>query len=221
MTNHDKKYIYTKISKNASSTITAILRAFSDDNTEHFGHFTTLDEIRILESKDEDPKDYFKFTFVRNPWSRCVSHYFYQLKKQNTAARRAGVENLGAYSRESTFKEYIKSKTKKFHLGVEWVPNPAKNLTRILKKHQPLEHQLDWIVDEQENLLVDYIGKIENFQTDLNVVGKKIGMPPQEIPVKNKSGHKHYTEYYDDETREIVAQKYARDIEYFGYKFGE
>lgn len=61
----------------------------------------------------------------------------------------------------------------------------------------------------------------ENMDEDFLKFCDDVGLDRIKLPRENATNHKHYTEYYDDKTRAIVTEKWARDIEYFGYKFGE
>ena len=162
----------------------------------------------VLESREQHHKtldghkgwkhEYFKFCFVRNTWDRFLSTYFY-FKKYGR--RRPGDLKDGKIINQfKDFKGFVES----FH-NIE---------KKFSDRH--FNCQVYWI-DER----LDFIGKFENLQEDFNIVCDKIGIPQQKLPHKNKSKHKHYTEYYDDETRQIVAEKYAKDIERFGYEFGE
>ena len=66
---------------------------------------------------------------------------------------------------------------------------------------------------------ISFIGKLENLQKDFNAICANRGMPQQKLSHERKTSHKPYREYYDKEAKQLVAQKYAKDIEYFGYKF--
>jgi len=65
----------------------------------------------------------------------------------------------------------------------------------------------------------DFIGRFENLQEDFDTVCNHIGIESKKLPFKNKTSHNHYSEYYNDETRRIVEEKYSKDLTYFNYEF--
>ena len=72
---------------------------------------------------------------------------------------------------------------------------------------------------------IDFIGRFENYEADMLKLLAIIAPDHKirEIPKFNQSSKslegKNYRDYYTDETREIVAHKYARDIKLFNYQF--
>lgn len=68
---------------------------------------------------------------------------------------------------------------------------------------------------------VDNIIHTESLQTDFDNLCDDIDIPRKKLPHKNKTRHIHYTEYYDEDTRQIVEEMFEDDIKYFKYKFGE
>lgn len=156
---------------------------------------------RWYESRDPNKfNQYFKFAFVRNPWDRLVSAFFY-LKKggSNAMDKHWAMKNIDKYS---TFEEFV----------IDWVS--PENINRYFH----FIPQYKFIYDQSLYLKVDYVGKFENLNQDFEVVANKLNIH-QSLPYINKSNRKDYQSYYSKKTKEIVAQVYKQDIELLGYRF--
>jgi uncharacterized protein YpuA (DUF1002 family) len=105
-----------------------------------------------------------------------------------------------------------------FEEFVKWIQNSSDTSIHA-SVHK---NQLDWFTDKNGKIIVDFIGKFENLNNDFNIVKNKLNIDVQ-LPHSNITNlkKKHYTEYYTQKTRDIIAEKFKVDIEYFGYEFGK
>ena len=161
--------------------------------------------------------DYFKFCFIRNPFDRAVSSYYFDLKIATESTIDLAL---------SLFKPKL---NKRRRMMLKWFKDspPQKGFSQFIKSnwfYKNSKHLLRksvWSLQHNyiENSSYDFIGRFENLQEHFNTISDKIKITNTKLPHINKSKHDHYTEYYDDETRNIIAEKYAKDIKYFEYEF--
>jgi sulfotransferase famil protein len=76
-----------------------------------------------------------------------------------------------------------------------------------------------FFVTIDDKVAVENFIRFENLQEDFDRICEKVGIPIQTLPHKNASDRGHYSDYYTDETRRFIAEKYAQDLENFGYRF--
>lgn len=197
MISHKHKFIFIFQHKCASSTLRIAL-----ENVDKFNHkfHRGAQDPQYKNSGFGKYSDYFIFASCRNPYERVVSAWNYLQRDFDTKYKRSFPKGL-------SFKDTLL--------------NLPEQKEGVYDYAHITECQTDCILNSSGTPITDMIIKFENLQEDFNIVCDKIGIPHQQLPHKNKSKHKHYTEYYDDETKQIVAKRYAKDIVYFGYEYGE
>ena len=197
------KTIFIHIPKNAG---TAVEKYFGIHNldTLYPNDERALNHDTIYEIKSKFPnkyKSYKKFAIVRNPYERMVSWYFH-LKEEA--------------EREVEF--FNTTLEKAFPFGfIKWLEDPFK--TQFTKWKLPNNKfvQVDKLLKDTQCAWVDKtvtILKYENLKKELNeFFGEKI-----DLPITNKTTHKHYLNYYNKNTLDIVYERYKEDFDKFDYK---
>ena len=227
---HRHKFVFIPIPKTGSTSIRNILSEYNcvtptGDNKSLLYHHTSADRAKLYFHEQQYVLDrlpvresdwvwdnYFKFTFVRNPFARLVSQYIYTCKLGN------GTQTIPCSGTKSgTFKlptKYYEACKRVAELKFDqFVKKPS------MRAYWDVTY--GWYGLKHFN----YIGKTETLQQDFDQVIETLNdkydaeIPLQQLPLLNTTTHKHYSEYYDKESREIVSRVYKNDLTRFNYKF--
>lgn len=139
---------------------------------------------------DNELDTYFSFIFVRNPFSRLVSAW-------NDIHR-------PPHNNYPDFKKFVK--------------NIIFNSESPIEIHYQVQSSLFEVPDGSKSH-INFIGKVENMDSDWSELCKIINIPYVPMIHINHKKYEHYTSFYDKETIQLVSKIYERDLEIFGYKF--
>jgi hypothetical protein len=209
---HELKCVFVHIPRTGGTSIETALGVFGDwriENTQSmFGLISSPELSREIRSTaflqhltgaqlchllPHQFQQYFRFSFVRNPWDRMVSIYSHMDTHMEDSAEDAGLPLTGL-----SFEEFLE-RTENF-------------------QHVHLMPQQQFIFDDTGNCLVDFIGRFESLSSDFAVICEKLGIETT-LSHQNPSTHGDYRAYYNEASRKAVERRYGEDIERLRYVF--
>ncbi len=203
----DYKAIYFPIPKAGSSSMKKIFCEILEVKGEaklknkfpeyyNYRNFPYVKKEKILKKYS----NYFRFTFVRNPWDRLVSCYKNWVRDDFKERYL-----IYGFKEGMSFEEFVKAVCK--------IPD------EVSEGHFRSQHT--FIVDKRGRLLTNFIGKIENFEKYFKDICDKINLKYVKVSPENERKDKHYSKYYTEKTKKMVENRFKTDIELFQYNFEE
>jgi hypothetical protein len=198
--------IFYRIPKNASTSMITHLGSFNLIK-KHEQRFHEIADKKIyrnwfdpthakpneaLKVFKNELRNYFSFCIVRNPWDRAISMYHFATKEN--------LFSLYNLKKDINFENFC-------HLL-----NERKNDYSFIATHK----QVEWttgvyppkVILRFENLQEEFRGMLNKYE---------IRHISPNIPHENSTKHSHYKDYYNPETKKIIANVFEEDIDTFKY----
>ena len=236
---HKYKLIFFHIPKNAGVSVRNTLKI---DRKSHNFPFTNVSVALPIDVKantlESIYNEYHKFTIVRNPYERMVSLYNFR-KQGNDLYDYANLKesSVGPDGKVWDFNRWIKSPEMKgttseglkrmcsdsyFNSYWAYKSKDRGYLGRnYLRSHLEYLNQVDFLTNPLTGgrLMTDTILRQENLKEEWDKMFDKLGYESPKLPQRNKSEHKHYSHYYDDESVQLVSKIFNKDLKFFKYEF--
>lgn len=137
--------------------------------------------------------DYYKFTFVRNPWDLCISFYHHSHRKD---------ERIGKPVNKTHFQKWIK---------------------HVYTYYSEDSSQASYYCDHDNNVIVDHIAQYEFLQQEMQTIRQQLNIPQEPLtnPEGSATVATIYDrdQYYNDNAKQYVEHHDADVINRFGYTY--
>ena len=203
------------------------------------GNRYLLKDTRVLDGR------MFRFTFVRNPWSRLVSGYLNRIVGRGIEYRQMmkRVARGSWYRVDRRARYYLR----KWTLGAGWPESAEPTFREFVQREvaglAPDDMNPHWRPQHAfiGSFEPDFVGKFERLEEDVEQLCLRLGID-NSLPHLNRSRYKKkstsecfadcaqselrsmhelplYRQFYTPDLVDIVADVYRQDIQRFGYDF--
>lgn len=204
---NDKKYIYIAVPKTGTTTVQKYLLKNDTTATKNklmlkgkeyvFREHMNTNQVKQILGENFD--DFKVVAFVRHPYGRLVSSYFFYKK----GAKRWVWEG----------KEHKRPLNQKIKIKF------AKILPfRLWALVYPYKSNLEYFYDTNNKLLIETenIGIFETLNKDLKKIFLKIGIVISDVPHENKSSHENEEDYFKSKLfRFLIDKKVKKDLIFY------
>lgn len=156
-------------------------------------------------------------TLVRNPFDRMVSMFMYvgqraELRQHQRARGKGKIKKNTTPERDQ---QLIEIYQRGFRAWVQDLADRTPTIYDVAGDwYDRTCDQISWI----EACERCHVIRLEDIDQGFNWLQHTLDCH-EPLPRDNSTTHKHYREYYDDHTRDIVTHLFRRDLERFGYEF--
>lgn len=217
------KYVYIEVPKAACTTIKATLSNYELDALSPQWEATGKKGRRVHRGIFESPfikpyqlsaeqfenillgDEFFKFTFVRSPFSRTLACYLDKIVKKSPIDDpiRQSINSRNPASSDVNFTDFL----------------------QIISEMEPYNmnshYRQQYFQTFGDAIRFDFIGRQESFEQDFKRARKKIGCPDSNYKIANKhktNASQAIQQYFTETSLNLTEKIYAVDFEHFGYK---
>jgi hypothetical protein len=169
-----------------------------------FGRPLYLGHFRLVRYEKESPenfKSFYKFAFVRNPYTRMLSAYRYLMAHSN-------------WPEDIEFRDRTLSRYRDFE---NFIVNGLRQ-NQAIGRYPHFRPQIFQLKNSAGAIGVDFIGRFENLREDYETIRQRLGFGDP-LPWLNRSqplaSGSH--DCFSGQTAAIVWEFYKEDFEAFGY----